>query len=137
MKVYLDENTSPHLCHGLQELQKSLNADLKEPIEVISIKEKFGTSAKDEDWIPLVGEDRAMVITHDFNLMRTRHQRELCAQYGVGLVIIRPPSKKKGLAYWEQVQLLIKYWLDIVRVASRKSGHYHYELKPTSGLREM
>lgn len=136
MKIYFDENTSPYICRALQELQRSRNVELKDPIEVISIEEQFGRSAKDEDWIPLVGAERAMVITHDFNIMRTRHQRELCERFGVGLVIIRPPSKKKGLGYWEQVQLLVKYWLDIVKVASRKSGHYHFELKP-SGLKEM
>lgn len=55
----------------------------------------------------------------------------------MGLIIIRPPSKKHGLKYWEQVQLLVKHWQDILRVAAHKSGHYHYELKPRSGLKEM
>lgn len=137
MKIYLDENMSPNLCHGLQAFQKSLNADLKTPVEILSIAEQFGLGAKDEDWVPLVGKEQGMAITWDFNLMRTRHQRELCEKHGVGLVIIRAPSKKLGMRFWEQVKLLVKHWEGIVKVASHKSGHFHYELKPTSGLREL
>ncbi len=137
MKIYLDENTSPYLCRGLQEFQHSLNADRKDPVSIFSIREQFGTGAADEEWIPKVGKENGLAITHDINIPRTKHQRELCEKHGVGLIIIRPPSKKHGLPYWEQVQLLVKYWLDILKVATRKSGHYHYELKPKSGLKEM
>lgn len=137
MKIYLDENMSPNLCHGLQSFQKSLNADLKTPIEILSIEEQFGKGARDEDWIPAVGKGRVMAITWDFNLIRTRHQRALCEKYGVGLVIVRAPSKKKGMRFWDQVMLLVKYWEAVVNVASKRSGHFHYELKPTSGLKEL
>jgi len=137
MKIYLDENMSPNLCHGLQAFQKALNAELKVPIVVLSMQEQFGRGADDEDWIPLVGKEKGMAITWDFNLMRTRHQRALCEQHGVGLVIIRAPSKKVGMRFWEQVKLLVKYWEDVVKVASKKSGHFHYELKPNSGLKEL
>jgi hypothetical protein len=137
MKIFLDENMSPNLCHGLQAFQKSLNAELKFPIQIFSIEEQYGRGAQDEDWVPLVGKERGMAITWDFNLMRTRHQRELCEKHGVGLVIIRANSKKQGMRFWEQVKLLVKYWEDVVKVASKKSGHFHYELKPTSGLREL
>lgn len=137
MKIYLDENMSPNLCHGLQSFQKTLNTELRTPIEVLSIEEKFGRGAQDEEWIPVVGKDKGMAITWDFNLIRTRHQRTLCEQYGVGLVIIRPPSKKVGMRFWEQVKLLVKYWEDVIKVASKRSGHFHFELKSTSGLKEL
>ena len=137
MKIYLDENMSPNLCHGLQEFQKSLNVELKVRIEVLSIAEEFGRGTEDEVWIPVVGKGKGMAITWDFNLMRTRHQRALCEQHGVGLVIIHAQSKKQGMRFWEQVQLLVKHWEGIVKIASRKSGHFHYELKPKSGLKEL
>jgi len=137
MKIFLDENMSINLCHGLQSFQKTLNADLKVPIQILSIEEEFVKGADDEVWIPAVGSFKGMAITWDFNIMRTRHQRALCEQYGVGLVIIRATSKKQGMRFWEQVQLLVKHWEGIVKIASRKSGHFHYELKPVSGLREL
>lgn len=137
MKIFLDENTSPYLCKGLQEFQHSLNADLADKVSIFSIKEQFGMGAADEEWIPLVGKDRGVAITHDINITRTRHQRELCEKHGVGLIIIRPTSKKHGLKFWEQVELLVKHWPAILKVAARKSGHYHYELQPRSGLKEV
>jgi hypothetical protein len=121
----------------LQSFQKTLNADLKVPIEIFSIEEEFGRGADDEKWIPVVGKGKGMALTWDFNIMRTRHQRELCEQHGVGLVIIRATSKKQGMRFWEQVQLLVKHWEAVVKVASHNSGHFHYELRPKSGLREL
>lgn len=137
MKIYLDENTSPYLCRGLQEFQHSLNADLKDAVTIFSIKEQFGQGVEDEVWIPKVGKERGIAITHDINITRTKHQRELCEKHGVGLIIIRPASKKHGLVFWEQVELLVKYWPDILKVTARKTGHYHFELKPRSGLKEI
>ncbi len=125
MKIYLDENMSPNLCHGLQCFQRSLNAELKRPVEILSIAEEYGRGTADEVWIPPVGASKGMAITWDFNIQRTRHQRELCEQHGVGLVIIRAVSKKQGMRFWDQVQLLVKYWEDVVQVATRKSGHFH------------
>ena len=137
MKIYFDENTSRYLCRGLQELQTSRNNGSTESIEVLSVEVEFGMGTDDEDWIPVVGKAKGVAITHDLNIMRTKHQRELCEKHGVGLIIIRPPSKKEGMPYWEQVKLLINNWPAIVKLVSRTSGHYHYELKPKSGLKEM
>lgn len=137
MKIFLDENMSPNLCHGLQCFQRSLNVDLKRPVQIFSIEEEYGKGAADEVWIPTIGKEHGMAITWDFNIMRTRHQRALCEEHGVGLVIIRALSKKHGMRFWDQVQLLVKHWEEVVKVATHKSGHFHYELKPKSGLKEL
>lgn len=83
MIIYVDENMSPYLAKGLDLLQQPLNVKLREAIEVKSIRATFGQGAKDEDWIPIAGKEGACVITQDYNIRRTRHQRELCEDYGL------------------------------------------------------
>jgi hypothetical protein len=76
----------------------------------LSIGNVFGKGAQDEDWIPEIGEERGVVITQDINIHRSRRQRELFEQHGVGIFSPTPPSKN-GYTYWEQVELCVYKWL--------------------------
>lgn len=107
-KIYIDENLSPYIAKGLDILEKPL----QEGFEVLSIKDIFGTGAKDEDWIPKVGQEGCIVITQDINIQRLRHQRLLYEEHGVGVFFLAPPSKS-GYRYWEMVEQIIKRWSDI------------------------
>jgi|AntDeeMinimDraft_5_1070356.scaffolds.fasta_scaffold31986_2 hypothetical protein len=49
-------------------------------------------------------------------------------KHGLGLVIIRPPSKS-GLLYWEQVQLTIKHWDEIIEIDSKTKKPYCLVIK--------
>ncbi len=98
IKVYVDENMPHQLAEVLNTLQQPLNFKEKTQIEVLSIKKVFGQGAKDEDWIPLVGKGGGVIITQDYNIQTTRHQRDLCEKHGLGMLYIKPPSKN-GLSY--------------------------------------
>jgi hypothetical protein len=76
---------------------------------VLSLMDVFGKGAKDEDWIPKVGELDAVVITQDFNITRKQAQNELYRLNKVGSFIINPP-KGKGYSYWQLVTILIVEW---------------------------
>jgi hypothetical protein len=119
MIVYIDENMSPYLANGFHIIQEPLNFKLKDSIEVKSIKDAFGQGAKDEEWIPLAGEQNACVITQDYNIKRIDHQRRLCEQYGLGMFYFRPPSKN-GFRYWDMVKLLVKHWEEICTISNSK-----------------
>ncbi len=116
MRIYIDENISHYIALGFQHLQIPNNKLSKHNFEILSIKDVFGQGVADEDWIPKVGAEKACVITQDFNIQRTRHQRALCDEHKVGIFYISPPSKK-GFSYWEMVKLLMKIWPDLTDLA--------------------
>lgn len=121
-KLYIDENISYHIANGLSKLEKGNGND----IEVLTIKDEFGRGANDEDWIPLVGKESGVVITQDFNIYRKKLQRDLFENHGVGLFIIRPPSKKHGYRYWEMVQQIINHWPEIKDLVQNKRPFAFY-----------
>jgi hypothetical protein len=137
MIIYIDENMPPVLAEGFNLLQAPENRrlKLKDPIEVESIKREFGAGAKDEDWIPLAGEQGACVITQDYNINRIKHQRALCKKYNLGMFYFRPPSKG-GFAYWEMLKILVKHWPEIMKVASKKPRPFSYKITAKSSVLE-
>ena len=136
MIIYIDENMSPFLARGFNILQEPLNLKLKEPIMVRSIKDEFGMGAKDEDWIPLAGEQKACVITQDYNINRIRHQRELCKQYNLGMFYFRPPSKN-GFTYMDMLKLMVKHWEEISKKATREKRPFSYKVTQKGSLSEL
>lgn len=114
-KIYIDENLSPHIAHGLNVLEAAAG----EGFEVLSIVDVFGSGAKDEDWIPIVGAENGIVITQDYNIQRTRRQRELFERHNVGIFFFNPPSKS-GYTYWEMVEQIVKRWRDIKKKSRNK-----------------
>jgi len=136
MIIYIDENMSPFLARGFNILQEPLNFKLKETIEVRSIKDEFGTGAKDEDWIPLAGKQNSCVITQDYNINRIKHQRELCRQYNLGMFYFRPPSKN-GFSYMDMLKLMIKHWEEISKKATREKKPFSYKITQKGSLTEL
>lgn len=107
-KIYLDENLSPNIAEGLNILE----APNREAFEVLSIRSVFGRGTPDEEWIPKVGQENAVVITQDINIHKNHCQRSLYRQHNVGVFFVSPPSKS-GYQYWEMVEQIIKRWRDI------------------------
>jgi hypothetical protein len=114
-KIYIDENLSHHIAEGLNILENPTG----DGFEVVSIAAIFGRGVQDEDWIPIVGAEQAVVITQDLNIHRTRRQRELFEEHGVGIFFLTPPSKS-GYRYWEQVEQLVRRWSDIKKKCRSK-----------------
>lgn len=110
-KIYIDENFAHQLAQGLDIFQQHLNNKEKLQIQVLSIKKEFGQGALDEEWIPIAGEQKAVVITQDLRIQTTRHQNELYKKYGLGVFFFKPPSK--GYSFWEMVEQVIKRWPEI------------------------
>lgn len=121
MKIYFDENSNLHLVRGLQHLQDGMNKKEEELFEVVFLPDVFGKGAADEDWIPVLGAEGSVVITHDLNIHRTRSQRDLYKEHGLGAFFFTPPSQKNGFGYWEFVQQVIKRWDEIKKLSSQRA----------------
>lgn len=77
IRIYIDATRAPQLARALNLIQSHLNETEKKAIEVLSIVDEFGESAKDEEWIPEIGKQGGIVVTEDRRIQTTRHQREL------------------------------------------------------------
>lgn len=125
MKIYIDENMPHQLAKALNTLQQVLNKKERTQLEVLSIKEVFGVGAKDEKWIPIAGKQKAIVITQDYHIQTTRHQRDLCEQYNLGMLYIKPPSKN-GFAFWDMAKLLVKRWDEVRKIIKKDKPPFAY-----------
>lgn len=124
-RIYIDENLPAQLANGLNILQEPQNRKDNLSIEVISITDKFGKGAKDEDWIPEVGKEGGIVITQDYRIQTQKHQRELYKQHGVGILFINPPSKS-GFSYWEMVKKVINEWDDVKSIIKKEKSPFAF-----------
>ena len=125
--IYIDENFSHHLASGLDVFQQHLNSNEKIKIQVLSINKVFGWGAKDEEWIPLVGKEKGIVITQDLRIHTTRHQNELYKKHGLAVFFFKPPSN--GYTFWEMVEQLVKRWPEIKKKVSDERP-FAYRISP-------
>jgi hypothetical protein len=122
--IYIDENLPPQLAHGLKLLTQKHNEKLGLNIDVLSIIEVFGRGAKDEEWIPKVGAQNGIVITQDYNIQTTKHQKELYISSGLGILFLS--SSKVGMSYWETVKLLVNKWEEIIAIVKKEKTPFAY-----------
>jgi hypothetical protein len=122
MKFYIDENLPPNLARALDLLNNYDN----DGTSVHSIKIEFGVGVKDEEWIPVVGKEKSVVITRDYNIHQTRQQKTLYEKHGVGIFFLRSPSKKKPYTYWEFVVELVSRWNEIKEKTRKDSLPFAY-----------
>lgn len=133
-KVYIDENFASQLAEGLNVFQKHMNLREMQQFEVISIKEAFEQGVNDEDWIPIAGKEKAIVITQDIRIQTTKHLNELYKKYGLGVFFFKPPSN--GYSFWEMVEQLIKRWPEIKR-KSKKNRPFAFRYKNRGRIEEL
>ncbi|MCB0801569.1 MAG: hypothetical protein KDB74_00600 [Flavobacteriales bacterium] len=133
MILYIDENLPPVLVEAFSLLQSKLLPSKKYGfgLELRSIKKEFGQGAKDEDWVPLAGKDKAFVLTQDYNIQRISHQKELCEKFKLGMFYFRPPSKT-GFDYWSIVKLFVKHWPELLTIIKKEKGPFAYKVTSNS-----
>ena len=104
MIVYLDENIPDRIAKALKHLEKDPT------VSIDTLKNKFGEGCLDEDWIPRVGKQNALVFTRDKRIKNDKIQRQLYHEHGVNMIFISSDNSTKDLKYWDLVQVIIKHW---------------------------
>ena len=134
MKFYIDENIPKQIGHALRILQEPMRST--EDVEVFNIIDEFGPGTADEDWIPEIAKSDSVVITQDYNIQRTRNQRILYQEHGLGIVFLKPPSKG-GFGYWMTVKKIIDAWEEIKKVSRKEKRPFAYVIRPRSKNLEL
>jgi len=132
LKIYIDENMAPQLARAMDIIQEHLNSEEKKAIKVLSLKDEFGEGIKDEEWIPIVGKEKGIVITQDRRIQFSRHQRELYMQHGVGIIFLK--SQKTGMSFWQMFNHIVHWWDDIKIIARKHTPPFSYR-QPGSNLK--
>ena len=128
MRIYFDENFSPHLVAGMQAFQDGRRRD---DVTVFWMADEFGRGAPDETWIPAVAKAHGVALTQDTNIHRTRAQWELCQANKIGVFFFKP--SKDGWTYWSLIQLVVKLWPDITRLASETKRPFGFTVEARTG----
>jgi hypothetical protein len=128
MRFFFDENLPPTLPKALHILHKTS----PDKAQVMFIPDLLGYGTADEAWIPAIQKDGpATVVTCDYQIHRRKDQRLLYQENGLGLIVLRPNSKKKSLRYWQKVQKIITHWENIIEVERTTTKPYLFLLKVT------
>lgn len=135
-KIYIDENFAQQLAEGLNIFQNHLNLKENHKFKVLSIKAVFGQGAKDEEWIKVLGKEKAVVITQDISIQTIRHQRDLYHQYGLGIFFSKPPSKG-GFSFWEMVVQVVKRWDEIKQKARNSKRPFAFRCTSKKGFESL
>lgn len=133
VKIYIDENFAHQLADGLNVFQSHANNKETPKFEVLSIKNVFGQGAKDEAWIPVLGDEGSIIITQDLHIQTTRHQRDLYHEYGLGVFFFKPPSKG-GYTFWQMVQQIVNKWDDIKKKAHKEKRPFAFRCTCNRGF---
>lgn len=129
MKVYFDENFSPHMARGFAAFQQGRP---EEKVEVLHVVDAFGRGAPDEEWITGVAKYGGVAITQDSSIQRTRHLASLCDAQNIGLFFFRPP-KKTPYGYWPLIEWVLRTWPDIKKCSLSTPLPFKYEITPRGG----
>ena len=124
MKIFFDENFSPKIAKALNELQLPHDG-----IEVLSIAEEFRGVA-DELWISEIAKRHGVVISQDFNIYKTIHQKELLVKNKIGFIFFCQPRKNQ-YKYWDWIKLIINNWEEIKIIAKSESKPFVHQKKST------
>jgi predicted nuclease of predicted toxin-antitoxin system len=129
VKVIIDENLSPALA-------RALNALFDGEHQVVHIRDKFGPSVKDVDWIGgLSAEGRWIIISGDANIARKKAEQAAFRNSRlIGFFLAHALNASK---ITKQMQRLLALWEDIETVAVRVAGGAMYELPIKGKIRQL
>jgi hypothetical protein len=129
VRVIFDENLSPALA-------KALNALFAGEHEVVHMRDKFGPSVKDAEWISRISaEGRWVVISGDAKIAKRRSE-QLAFRNSRLIGFFLAPALN-GAKITRQMQRLLALWDDIENIAGRMAGGAMHEVPISGKIRQL
>ncbi len=138
MTIYFDENLPPVFAEGFERIQQPLlmRLPIYTAVQIKSIPKEFGRGCLDPDLFMKLAKTESCCITWDRHMRSRPHERVLYEEAELGLFIIE--GGKKGMKYWEIVELMVKRWPSIIEISLNQPrpftcliprfGNKHYKL---------
>ena len=118
MRVFVDNNLSPHLARGLHQL--SAGEEPRVTVTHIVDHPSLERTADDVTWIAtLAAEGDWTVLTQD-RLRKSPLERE--ALRASGLVVFLLERQWAGRSHWDKAAQLVRWWPLVLRVAPTMSA---------------
>lgn len=129
MKVIFDENLPPTLA-------RALNALFAGEHEIAHMRDKFGPSVADIDWISrLSSEAQWVIISGDARITRNRAERAAFRNSRLVGFFFAPALNRSKVT--KQMQRLLALWDDIENIAKLVAGGAMYELPISGKIRQL
>ncbi|MBV8664169.1 MAG: hypothetical protein JO107_13825 [Hyphomicrobiales bacterium] len=129
MRVVFDENLPPALAKALQAL-------FVDDHEIVHMRERFGASVKDVEWISrLSAEGRWVVISGDGRIARNRAEQAAFRNSRLIGFFFAPALNRSKVT--KQMQRLLALWDDIENIAKLVAGGAMYELPISGKVRQL
>ena len=129
MKVVIDENLSPVLA-------RALSALFAGEYEVVHMRDRFGPSVKDVDWIRQLSEGgHWIVISGDARI--AKRKSELAIFRSSRLIGFFLAPALNGAKVTRQMQRVLALWDDIETIANRVASGSMYELPIKGKIRQL
>jgi hypothetical protein len=129
VKVVIDENLLPALARALSALFAGEH-------EVVHIRDRFGPSVKDVDWIRQLSEGgHWIVISGDARITKTKSELPIFRNSRLIGFLLAPALN--GAKVTRQMQRLLALWDDIEVIANRVASGSMYELPIKGKIRQL
>lgn len=127
MSLLIDEQISFRVARALKQLG--------EPVDHIQDIDELGRGTKDHVLLPYCGKHGLSLITLDRRMKHTPQLRALMNDHDVGVFFIYS-GKKSSPDPWQIVEILVKHWREVIRIAETQKRPFSKLLKPTGSMKD-
>ena len=116
MKVFFDNNLSPHLAHAMRELSKPDDV----PVDVVHLVDRFARNERDTVWIETLASEGDWVVISEDRFAKSDEEREAVRRSG--LIVFTLDKVWNKQRHWPKAANLVRWWPAIIDQASRIAG---------------
>lgn len=124
MNFFFDNNLSPRLARGLNELEG------EHGYEVVHLRDRFNPNTSDEEWMAALSDESWCIVTADFRISKTPHEVEAWKESGHIVFFLKRSWLK--IDFWDRAATFIKRWPQIRQLAERTRAGSGY-IVPVKG----
>lgn len=117
MKFFFDNNLSPSLAEGMKAFGE----------EVVHLQEEFAPDARDEDWLPIVGGRKWILVTRDERIRYNALERKLLLKHRVSAFFLGGKSRTRC----QLIEQVVRNWSGMREVAAGARGHFLMKVAAT------
>ena len=113
MKVFFDNNVSPHFVRALNALVRPVDS-----VQLTHLRDRFPTSCPDTDWIrALAAEPHWIIVSGDLRITRSKPERAAWLESGIPAFFMDDAWGNR--TFWPQFVELARWWPTIVEFGRR------------------